>query len=96
MGFAQDLCGKHGVEDVGGAKLVSLPEQSQVVVGPMENQGLHGACLEQGGQIQAAEGVYDIMVVANGDLNKAKACCVVIHGVSLGVHRGHVIILQVQ
>ena len=69
--FAQELGGEHGVENALGGESVGLPQESQVVVCTVEDDRLHGGRLEERGEIQAAERVHDVVVLADGNLDKA-------------------------
>ena len=93
--LAQHLGGEHRVENLLGRKAVGLPQQSQVVVGAVENQGLHGLRLEQRRNVEAAERVHYVVVLPDGNLYQAQLGHVMVHGIGLRVHGGHLVQVEV-
>ena len=94
--FAQNLCREHGIENLLGRESVCLPQQSQVVVGAVENERLHGAGLEQRGKVKATQRVHNVVVLADGNLDQAKTGGIMVHGIRLGIDGGHFVQLQIR
>ena len=92
---SQELCGKHRVEDALGGVLVGLPEQAQVVVRAVENDGLHRLRSKQGRNIDSAERVYDVVVFSDGNLDEAESGMVMVHGIGLGIDGRHIVEFEV-
>ena len=93
---SQKLCGKHRVEDALGGVLVGLPEQAQVIVCTVENDGLHRLRGKQGRNVDSAERVHDIVVFADGNLDEAEPCMVMVHGIGLGIDGRHIVEFEVR
>ena len=84
-GFAHQASGQHRIKDPGGLEVMPTEQQSQVVVGSVEDDGMPIHGVPQRFEVQVCQGVHEVLAARHTDLKQAQFFRVSVQGVGLGI-----------
>lgn len=85
--FAEEAAGDHGVEEAVGLVIEGALEQTQIVVGAVQDEFVAAKGIEEATVIQAGERVDQVIAVNGAQLDEAKLFRIGVQGIGFGVDR---------